>query len=213
MVGRNRKNSGLLWSVRRFLFRSSRFMLWITRPGSFFHELAHQLACYAVGHQVLEVRYILLDDPEKAGYVRHRGEPGVVKHLFIGIAPLLLGLAIWAAYIGLATYLTRDGTIGLVDASIIIAATLVTANATYHALPSPADMENVFKQPFSPATIPCYMIAGPVWAISHNYRCFVWGWTPWHALVITGTVYELYNVVASNLISILPGLPRLLTWG
>ena len=185
-----------------------RFLTW---PGSFFHELAHQLACYAVGHEVLEVRYIIRNDPNSvAGYVRHRGPPGVGKELLIGIAPLLLGLAIWAVYIGLASFLTRDGVIGLIDAFIMIGATLVTANATYQALPSPRDMENVFQQPFSAGTIPCYMIAAPVWVISHNYRCVLYGWTPWHAVVVVATIYELYNVVAANLLPVLPDLPRLL---
>ncbi len=200
-----------LWRrVQRFLIRSSSFMLWLTWPGSFFHELAHQLACYAVGHKVLEVRYIIRNDPgNRAGYVRHQGPPGAGKHLLIGIAPLLMGLAVWAAFIGLAEYLTGDGKLGAVEALIIVGAILVTANVTYHALPSPQDMENVFQQPFSLTTIPCYIIAGPVWLISHNYRCILYGWTPWHTAVVAGTIYELYNVVAVNLLPLLPKLPRI----
>ena len=200
-----------LWRrVQRFLIRSSSFMLWLTWPGSFFHELAHQLACYTVGHKVLEVRYIIRNDPNsRAGYVRHQGPPGAGKHLLIGIAPLLMGLAVWAAFIWLAEYLTGDGNLGAVEALIMVGAILVTANAAYHALPSPQDMENVFQQPFSPTTIPCYIIAGPVWLISHNYRCILYGWTLWHAVVVAGTIYELYNVVAVNLLPLLPKLPRI----
>ena len=184
-------------------------MRWLTWPGSFFHELAHQLACYAAGHEVLEVRYIIRNDPNNvAGYVRHRGPPGVGRELFIGIAPLLLGVAIWVAFIGLAAFLTRDGSLSPIDTLLVLAAMLGTANATYHALPSPPDMENVFSQPFSAATIPCYIIAGPVWIVSHNYRCILYGWTPWHALVVVGTIYALYNVVAVNLLPVLPELPR-----
>ena len=196
--------------VREFLISGSRVMLWLTWPGSFFHELAHQLACYCVGHRVLEVRYIVRNDPEnRAGYVRHSGPPGAARELFIGVAPLLLGLAIWAAYLALAMYLTRDGSLGLVDALLMLAATLVAANAIYHALPSPQDIENVFAQPFSATTIPCWLVAGPIWVISHNYRCILYGWTPWHALVVIATIYVLYNVVAVNLLPALPDLPRL----
>ena len=201
----------LLRFIRRFLIDSSRVMLWLTWPGSFFHELAHQVACYAVGHKVLEVKYIVRNDPEnRAGYVVHQGPPGVGKELLIGIAPLLMGLGIWTAYIGLALYFTRDGLLSPADALIMVAATLVTANAAYHALPSPQDMENVFKQPFSATTIPCYLLAGPIWVISHNYRCIIYGWTPWHAVVVVGTIYVLYNVVAVNLEPALPDLSRLL---
>ena len=201
----------MLSAVRSFLIQSALIIRWLTWPGSFFHELAHQLACYVAGHEVLEVRYIIRNDPNNvAGYVRHRGPPGVGRELFIGIAPLFLGFMVWAIYIGLAALLTSDGSLGLVDALIVVAATLVTANATYHALPSPQDMRNVFRQPFSLLTIPCYLVAGPVWIIGHNYRCILWGWTPWHAMVIAGTIYALYSVIAANLLPILPSLPRLI---
>ena len=198
-------------AVRNLLIQSAIIMRWLTWPGSFFHELAHQLACYVVGHKVLEVRYIIRNDPNNvAGYVRHEGPPGIGKHLLIGIAPLLMGLAVWAAYIGLAAYLTGDRSLGLTDTLILIGATLVAANAAYHALPSPQDMGNVFRQPFSILTIPCYLVAAPVWIISHNYRCVLWGWTPWHAIVVVGTIYALYNVIAANLLQFLPELPRLI---
>ena len=190
----------MLRVVPAFMVQSAIVMRWLTWPGSFFHELAHQLACYAVGHKVLEVRYFIRNDPDNvAGYVRHEGPPGVGRELLIGIAPLLMGLAIWAIYIGLASYLTRDQS---------LAATLVTANAAYHALPSPQDFQNVFRQPFSLLTIPCYLVAAPVWIVGHNYRCVLWGWTPWHVLVVAGTFYALYSVVEANLLSFLPGLPR-----
>lgn len=174
MFGRGNTSKRLLRTIQRFLIRSSIVMLWLTRPGSFFHELAHQLACYVVGHKVLEVRYIIHDDPQnRAGYVVHQGPPGAGKHLLIGIAPLLMGLGIWAAFIGLAAHLTGDRVLSLTDTLIMAVAILVTANATYHTLPSPQDMENVFKQPFSVTTIPCYLVAGPLWAIGHNYRCIL----------------------------------------
>ena len=198
----------MLRVIRSFLIQSAIVMRWLTWPGSFFHELAHQLACYVVGHKVLKVRYIIRNDPNNiAGYVRHQGPPGVGRELLIGIAPLLMGLTIWAAYIALAAYVTEDRSLGLVETLIVVAATLITANATYHALPSPQDMENVFRQPFSLLTIPCYLMAAPVWIVSHNYRCILWGWTPWHVVVVLGTVYALYNVVAANL-PVLPDLPR-----
>ena len=199
-----------LGNVRRLFILGAIFMRHLTWPGSFFHELAHQLACYAAGHKVLEVRYIIRNDPDSvAGYVRHQGPPGVGKHLFIGIAPLLLGLVIWAAYIGLTFALTEDGSLGLLDTVIILVATLITANATFHALPSPQDMENVFRQPFSLLSLPCYIVAGPVWVVGHNYRCICWGWTPWHAIVVLGTLYVLYGVVAVNLLPVLPIPPGL----
>ena len=154
------------------------------------------------------MRYIIRNDPNNvAGYVRHEGPPGVGKELLIGIAPLLMGLAIWAFYIALAIFLTSDRSLGLSDTLILIAATLVAANAAYSALPSPQDMSNVFRQPFSLLTIPCYLLAGPVWIISYNYRCVLWGWTPWHAIVVAGTVYALYSVVAANLLQFLLRLP------
>ena len=167
----------------------------ITMPGSFFHELAHQLACYVVGHRVLEVRYIVRDNPAHAGYVLHEGPPGVARHLFIGIAPLLMGAAIWAATLGLGWFWLRDGQIAAWQAGALLAAAWMTAAAAYAALPSPADMEGVFRQPFSLLTIPCYLIAGPVWVIAHDYKLHLWGWTLWRALVVVGTVYVIYRLV------------------
>jgi hypothetical protein len=69
-------------------------------------------------------------------------------------------------------------------------------------------MRNVFSQPFSLFTIPCFFIALPIWIVSHNYRCILWGWTPWHALVVIATVYALYSVLSVNLLPVLPDLPR-----
>ena len=87
--------------IHTVIWTAGLVMHYVTIPGSFFHELAHQLACYLVGHRVLEVRYIVRDNPAYAGYVLHQGPPGVARHLLIGIAPLLMGIAIWAATLSL----------------------------------------------------------------------------------------------------------------
>ena len=197
----------ILAGTRRFLISTSSFMLLLTWPGSFFHELAHQLACYVVGDKVLEVRYIIRNDPNsRAGYVVHQGPQGAGKELFIGIAPLLMGLLIWLVFVVLAYSFARDTQLSAAEFLIMFAGVLVTANATYHALPSPQDMGNVFRQPFSVTMIPCVLIAGPLWIIGHNYQCVLFGWTPWHAVVFLGTIYVLYNIFIATLLS-LPPLP------
>ncbi len=173
-------------------------MHYITIPGSFFHELAHQLACYLVGHRVLEVRYIVRDNPAYAGYVLHQGPQGVARHLFIGIAPLLMGFAIWAGALTLGWYFFKDGQIALWQVGVLVLAAWMTAAATYAALPNPVDMEGVFQQPFSILTIPCYLIAGPVWLIAHDYRLNLWGWTLWRVLVVIGTAYAIYLLVSGD---------------
>ena len=184
----------------RWLIRTAGLLMhFITIPGSFFHELAHQLACYLVGHRVLEVRYMVRDDPTLAGYVLHEGPPGVARHLFIGIAPLLMGFAIWGVTLGLGWYWLRDGQFALWQVGVLCVAAWTTAAATYHAAPSPLDMENVFQQPFSLLTIPCYLIAGPVWLISHNYKFHLWGWTLWRVAVVIGTAYVIYRLVNTSL--------------
>ena len=174
-------------------------MHYITIPGSFFHELAHQLACYVVGHKVLEVRYIVRDNPAYAGYVMHQGPPGVARHLFIGIAPLLMGFAIWAATLALGWYFLHDGRIAWWQLALLLVAGWATAAATYAALPSPRDMEGVFQQPFSLLTIPCYAIAGPVWLIAHDYRFHFMGWTVWRILVVAGTGYVIWLLINPDL--------------
>lgn len=174
-------------------------MHFITIPGSFFHELAHQLACYAVGHRVLEVRYIVRDNPAFAGYVLHQGPTGVARHLFIGIAPLLMGSAIWIGALALGWFFLRDGQIALWQAGVLIVVAWVTAAATYAALPSPLDMEGVFQQPFSILTIPCYLVAAPVWLIAHDYKVHLWGWTLWRALVVVGTAYVIYLLIGADI--------------
>ena len=170
-------------------------MHFITIPGSFFHELAHRLACYAVGHRVLEVRYIVRDSPAYAGYVLHQGPPGVARHLFIGIAPLLMGFTIWSVTLGLGWLWLHDGQIVLWQVGVLCVAGWATIAATYAALPSPLDMEGVFQQPFSLLTIPCYLIAGPVWVIAHDYKLHLWGWTLWRVMVVIGTAYVIYRLV------------------
>ncbi len=60
----------ILWPIivlGQLVWAAGRLMHFITIPGSFFHEVAHQLACCAVGHRVLEVRYIVRDNPAFAG--------------------------------------------------------------------------------------------------------------------------------------------------
>ena len=180
--------------IRLFIQTAGLVMHFITIPGSIFHELAHQLACYLVGHQVLEVRYIVRDNPAYAGYVLHQGRPGVARHLFIGIAPLLMGFAIWAVTLGLGWFWLSDGQIALWQVGVLMVAAWMTAAATYAALPSPLDMEGVFQQPFSLLTIPCYLIAGPVWLIAHDYKLHLWGWTLWRVLVVAGTAYAVYRL-------------------
>lgn len=185
--------------IRLLIHTAGLVMHFITIPGSFFHELAHQLACYLVGHRVLEVRYIVRDNPAYAGYVLHQGPPGVARHLLIGIAPLLMGFAIWAVTLGLGWYWIRDAHITYWQAGVLLVAAWMTAAATYAALPSPLDMEGVFQQPFSLFTIPCYLIAGPVWLVAHDYKLHLWGWTLWRVLVLIGTAYVIYRLVNPSL--------------
>ena len=184
--------------VRRLVRTAGLAMHFITIPGSFFHELAHQLACYIVGHKVLEVRYIVRDSPTFAGYVRHQGPPGAARHLFIGIAPLLMGAAIWGGSLALGQYLLGDGYVGPWEAAALLAAAWITANATYHALPSPQDMENVFRQPFGVFSIPCWLLAAPVWVLAQSYRVHLWGWTPWRILVVVGTGCAIYLLASGG---------------
>ena len=184
--------------VRQLVRTTGLAMHIITIPGSFFHELAHQLACYIVGHKVLEVRYIVRDSPTFAGYVRHQGPPGAGRHLLIGIAPLLMGAAIWGGSLALGRYLLGDGYVGPWEAALLLAAAWITANATYHALPSPQDMENVFRQPFGVFSIPCWLVAAPVWALAQNYRVHLWGWTPWRIVVVVGTGYAIYLLASGG---------------
>ena len=185
--------------LRRLFRAAGRLMHFITIPGSFFHELAHQLACYAVGHRVLEVRYIVRDNPAFAGYVLHQGPPGVARHLFIGIAPLLMGFGIWVGALALGWFFLRDGQIALWQAGVLVLVAWMTAAATYAALPSPLDMEGVFQQPFSILTIPCYLIAAPVWLIAHDYKLHLWGWTLWRMLVVVGTAYVIFLLISTDM--------------
>ena len=198
----------VFYFIRQAIWTAGVAMHFITIPGSFFHELAHQLACYVVGHRVLEVRYIVRDNPAYAGYVLHQGPPGVARHLFIGIAPLIMGFGIWAAALSLGWFFLRDGHIALWQVAVMLVAAWTTAAATYAALPSPLDMEGVFKQPFSLLTVPCYLIAGPVWLIAHDYRLNLWGWTLWRVLVVIGTAYVIYRLVSHDIsfLSVATGL-------
>ncbi len=184
--------------IRQVIWTAGLAMHYITIPGSFFHELAHQLACYLVGHRVLEVRYMVRDNPAFAGYVLHQGPPGVARHLFIGIAPLLMGAAIWLFALALGWYFLRDGQIAIWQVAVLLVVAWATAAATYAALPSPLDMEGVFQQPFSILTIPCYLVAAPVWLIAHDYRLNLWGWTIWRVVVVMGTAYVIYLLAVGD---------------
>ncbi len=183
---------GAFQLLRQIIWGTGLAMHIITIPGTFFHELAHQLACYLVGHRVLAVKYLELNDPVFAGYVLHEGKPGVARHLIIGSAPLLMGLGIWSSALTLGWYLLRDGDLSRWQAGILIAVAWATAAATYHCVPSPLDMENVFRQPFSMLSIPCYLIAAPIWLLAQNYRVHIWGWTLWRVAVVLGTGYVVF---------------------
>ena len=98
---------GAFQLLRQIIWGTGLAMHIITIPGTFFHELAHQLACYLVGHRVLAVKYLELNDPVFAGYVLHEGKPGVARHLIIGSAPLLMGLGIWSSALTLGWYAAR----------------------------------------------------------------------------------------------------------
>ena len=181
-----------LATLRNLSVLTANFMLRLTVLGSAFHELAHQLACYAVGFRVVEVKYVILNDPECAGYVRFETGPQVntARLLLVGIAPLIMG-----AFVGtgcfLAVYLlAADGAVTGWEGAALLAAVWIAANALYHAVPSPADLRNVFEQPFNIwQTIPCYALALPIWILAYNYKIRLWGWTPWQLFVIGGSIY------------------------
>ncbi len=126
----------------------------------------------------------------------------MARHLFIGIAPLLMGFGIWVGALALGWFFLRDGQISLWQVGLLIVVAWMTAAATYAALPSPLDMEGVFQQPFSILTVPCYLIAAPVWLIAHDYKLHLWGWTLWWALVVVGTAYAIYLMISTDIQSL-----------
>ena len=188
--------------IRRLIWTTGLVMHVITIPGTFFHELAHQLACYLVGHRVLEVKYLVLDDPVFAGYVVHQGPPGPVRHLVIGAAPLFMGFVIWVGTLALGWLWLQDGNAALWQVGALLILAWCTAAATYHCLPSPLDMEGVFRQPFTLLTVPCYLIAAPLWLLAQNYRISLWGWTLWRVVVVIGTAYTIYRLADPSLAGI-----------
>ena len=109
-----------------------------------------------------------------------------------------MGAAIWGGSLALGQYLLGDGYVGPWEAAALLLAAWITANATYHMLPSPQDMENVFRQPFGALSIPCWLVAAPVWALAQNYRVQLWGWTPWRILVVVGTGYVIYLLASGG---------------
>ena len=181
---------------RKALYRAAATMLLLTWPGSFFHELAHQLACYLVGHKVLEVKYRTWRDPDGlAGFVVHRGKPGPLRVLVIGAAPLVMGVAVWSASMYVYVVLTADGRITPMKGIVLGAVGLIALNAAYHALPSTRDIENVFRQPFCIfTTLPAYTLAAPIWVLSHQYKLRFCGWTIWEVAVTMSTIFVVYRV-------------------
>lgn len=181
-----------LGTLRNLSVLTSNLMLRLTVMGSAFHELAHQLACYAVGFRVVEVKYVILNDPECAGYVRFEAGPGVktARLLLVGLAPLLMGAVIGMGCLLAVYLLAADGAVAGWELAALLAAIWIAANALYHAVPSPADLRNVFEQPFNIwQTIPCWAIAVPLWILAYNYKIRLWGWTPWQLFVIGGSIY------------------------
>ena len=179
-------------TLRNLSLLTSNFMLRLTIIGSAFHELAHQLACYAVGFRVIEVKYVLLNDPECAGYVRFepKANAGPARFLLVGIAPLLMGAVVWFGCLLAAYGIAANGIAELWELAALVAIIWIAANTAYHAVPSPTDLRNVFAQPFNIwQTIPCYAIALPFWILAYNYKIRLWGWTPWQLFVIGGSIY------------------------
>ena len=110
-----------------------------------------------------------------------------------------MGFGIWVGALALGWFFLRDGQIALWQAGVLVLVAWMTAAATYAALPSPLDMEGVFQQPFSILTVPCYLVAAPVWLIAHDYKLHLWGWTLWRMLVVVGTAYVIYLLISTDI--------------
>lgn len=87
------------------------------------HELGHALMCLVFGHKVEEIRLVQFRSPDGTlGYVNHSFDPTNLFHriglFFIGIAPILMGVAVISA----SLYLTLPDTFrrwtGAVTASV-----------------------------------------------------------------------------------------------
>ena len=69
---------------------------WIGVP---VHEIGHAVMCWAFGHQVVQIKLVQFGAPDGTmGYVNHTYDPTNLFHriglFFIGIAPIIMGIAV-----------------------------------------------------------------------------------------------------------------------
>lgn len=169
---------------------------YITIPGVFFHELAHQLMCYLLGHRVLEVRYLEFNSGGgRSGCVIHRGPPYGWHNFLIGMAPLFLSGLIWSGTLAYAWWLFRGNSGSALWQIVILGiCAWVAISATYSGLPSDRDLENLYDTQMTVWNFPLRLITWPFYLLGYTERFCVMGWTPWRVAVIAGTVYAIISI-------------------
>lgn len=169
---------------------------YITIPGVFFHELAHQLMCYCLGHRVLEVSYLRFNSGGSgSGYVIHEGPPYGWHRFLIGMAPLFLAGLIWSGTLTYAWWLFRDASgTPLWQWAILGICSWMAISATYAGVPSDRDLENLYDTRMTLWDFPLRLITWPFYLLGFTERFCIMGWTLWRIMVVVGTVYAIFRI-------------------
>ena len=202
-------------AIRNLVVSVGNLVSCLTVPGTAVHELSHQMACKVVGYTVTEVKYVVVGNPNYAGYVQYQANaPHVLKETLVALAPapgcmLTFLLCLFVLNTVLEPILPANQSVGAAQEPWVFHAfgifgwlpvaglLLLGMNAMMHAIPSPQDLKNVFRKGVSPWywNFPCWIVVGPWFLLSYSYRLQLWGWHPWKAAVFLLTTYLAFRIV------------------
>lgn len=122
------------------------FIALISFPGVILHEIAHRFFCDLFDIPVFHVNYFNMESTTNAGHVIHQKTDNIRHAFFIGVGPLIINsiVCILLTFPYAMTY-TLDAQISNSYISFLYSFLgWVGFSAGFHAVPSNADVENLF---------------------------------------------------------------------
>ncbi len=113
---------------------------WLTFPGVFIHEVAHELFCFLTRTRVLEVCYFRFGIPP--GYVVHERPSSVWKNILIGVGPLFVNTGLGLT-IGILAIPYRSPGVG--QDFIFPVLMWLAISIAMHSFPSPGDAKAIWS--------------------------------------------------------------------
>ena len=162
---------------------------WLTFPGIFIHEVAHELFCVLTRTRVLEVCYFRFNIPP--GFVVHEKPSSVWKNILIGVGPLIVNTGL-GLVIGILALSYRAPGIG--QDFIFPILMWLAISIAMHSFPSPEDAKSIWTAITDKNAPPAAKTVG----------------TPLCGLILFGAIGSIFWLDLVYGIGIVIGIPELL---